>query len=89
MGFPPESPGYGEWVRTSRHGYAITFHTLLGDGAGNFVGRGKIRSTITVGPEGDTFTGAFQVDVFDAAGGLLFSDTGTVTASRLRVESLP
>jgi len=89
MGFPPESPGYGAWVKVRRHTYAITFHTILGDGAGNFAGRGKIRATLTVGPDGDTLTGVFQVDVFDATGGLLFSDTGTVTGNRLSVESLP
>ena len=89
LGFPPESPGYGEWVRVGPRSFAITFHTLVGDGAGNLGGKGKVRATLTVGPKGDTLTGVFQVDVFDATGGLIVSDTGSVTGSRLRVEALP
>ena len=78
LGFPPESPGYGEWAKIGGHTYAITFHTLYGDGAGNFGGRGKVRATVTVGPNGDDVSGVFQVDIFDAAGVLAASDTGTV-----------
>ena len=38
LGFPPESPGYGVWVRVRAHTFASTFHTLVGDGAGNLGG---------------------------------------------------
>ena len=89
LGFPPESPGYGEWVRVGPHTFAITFHTLVGDGAGNLGGRQKVRATLTVDPQGGELTGVFQVDVFDAVGGFIVSDTGTVHGSRLRVEALP
>ena len=89
LGFPPESPGYGEWVRVGRHRFAITFHTLMGDGAGNLAGRQRVRATLTVGPKSEQVSGVFQVDVFDANGGLLVSDTGTVKGSRLKVEALP
>lgn len=89
LGFPPESPGYGEWVRVGTHSFAITFHTLMGDGAGNLAGRGKVRATLTVGSGGDKLHGVFQVDVFDTTGGLIVSDTGTVKGRRLRVEALP
>ena len=89
MTFPPESPGYGAWVKVGGRRYAITFHTVVSDGAGNLVGRGKVRATLTVGSQGDTLTGVFQVDVFDALGGLIVSDTGTVQGTRLRVEALP
>jgi hypothetical protein len=89
LGVPPESPGYGEWVQVGRHRFAVTFHTLMGDGAGNLAGRQKVRATITVGPKGDKLNGVFQVDVFDATGGLIVSDTGTVQGRRLTVEALP
>jgi len=87
--FPPESPGYGAWVKTGKGQYAITFHTVVGDGAGNLGARGKVRGTLTVGPTGDDLTGVFQVDVFDPVGALIISDTGTVQGSRLKVEALP
>ena len=83
----PESAGYGEWVRIGQHRFAITFHTVVSDGAGNLSARGKVRATLTVA--GDTVTGVFQVDYFDPSGGLIASDTGTVQGRRLRVEALP
>lgn len=89
LGFPLESAGYGEWVRIGHHRFAITFHTVVGDGAGNLGGRQKVRATLTVGAHGDRLTGVFQVDVFDPSGGLIVSDTGTVQGRRLRVEALP
>jgi hypothetical protein len=41
-----------------------------------------------VGPSGDEFTGVFQVDVFDATGTLIVSDTGSVQGRRITVEPL-
>jgi hypothetical protein len=89
MGFPPESPGYGVWTRAGRNTYRITFATLLGDGAGNLAGTAKIRATVELTAKGKEFKGPFQVDVFDTAGTLLVSDTGTVHGRRITVEPLP
>ena len=51
LGFPPESPGYGEWVRVGRHGFAITFHTLMGDGAGESRRKAKSPGNAYRGPQ--------------------------------------
>jgi hypothetical protein len=84
----PESPGYGVWVKKGAHTYAITFLTITQDGTGTFSGSQKVRSTVTIGPGGNQLTGTFQVDVFDAGGSLLGSDTGTLTGTRIKVEPL-
>ena len=89
MGFPPESPGYGVWTRAGRNTYRVTFVTLLGDGAGNLAGTAKIRATVAMTAKGDEFKGPFQVDVYNPAGALLVSDTGTVHGRRITVEPLP
>ena len=88
LGSPPESPGYGVWVKTGDHTFASTFHTVVGDGAGGLGGTQKVRSLVTVGPRGDDFEGVFRVDVFDAGGALIVSDTGTVRGRRITVEPL-
>ena len=84
----PESPGYGVWAKKGAQAYAVTFLTITQDGTGAFSGKQKVRATITVGPSGDDVTGVFQVDVFDAGGNLLGSDTGTLTGTRIKVEPL-
>jgi hypothetical protein len=66
----------------------VTFVTITGDGAGGFTGSQKVRATLTVGPTGDTVSGPFQVDVFDAAGHPIVSVPGTVTGTRITVEPL-
>jgi len=43
---------------------------------------------VTIGPSGDELSGMFQVDVFDAGGTLIVSDTGTVQGRRIKVEPL-
>jgi hypothetical protein len=88
LGSPPESPGYGVWVKTGDHTFASTFHTLVGDGAGGLGGTQKVRAFVTVGPSGDNFEGVFRVDVFDAGGALIVNDTGTVRGRRIKVEPL-
>jgi len=88
LGFPPESPGYGVWVKTGKRTSAITFVTVLGDGAGNFAGTDKVRAILTVSSTGDGISGVFRVDVFDPGGMLIVSDTGTVQGTRIKVEPL-
>jgi hypothetical protein len=89
LGVPPESPGYGAWVKVGGQRFASTFHTVVGDGAGGLGGTQKVRALVTIGPSGDEFTGVFQVDVFfDAHGTLIVSDTGSVQGRRITVEPL-
>jgi hypothetical protein len=88
LAIPTESPGYGVWVRTGRRRFAVTFLTVVSDGAGNLVGTNKVRATLTTSKDGDQFTGPFQVDVFDAAGGLVVTDVGTINGTRIKIEPL-
>ena len=86
--FPPESPGYGVWSTAGAHKFASTFFTIVGDGTGKVAATNKVRAIVTVDPSGDHFSGRFQVDIFDANGTLIASDTGTVQARRIKVEPL-
>ena len=81
-----ESPGHGQWMRTKHGRYALTFVNLEVNPDGSFAGTGKVRSTVTLGASGNELSGTFQVDIFDPNGVLLFSDSGTVSATRIEVE---
>jgi hypothetical protein len=89
LGTPLESPGYGQWVKTGRDTYAVTFLTIFADAAGHHTMTSKVRANLRLGANGDDFIGEFQVDFFDPGGALQFSDTGTVTGTRIKVEPLP
>jgi hypothetical protein len=88
LAVPTESPGYGVWVRTGRRRFAVTFLTVVSDGAGNLVGTNKVRANLTTSKDGGHFTGEFQVDVFDASGATVATDVGTISGSRITVEPL-
>jgi hypothetical protein len=89
LGSPLESPGHGRWVRTGRDTYDVTFFTVSADAAGNHILTSKVRGKLQLSADGNEFTGIFQVDVFDPNGGLLGSDTGTISSMRIEVEPLP
>lgn len=81
-----ESPGHGQWIRIKPRRYAVTFVNLEVNPDGSFAGIGKVRSTITLGQTGNDWSGTFQVELLDPDGNLLFSDNGTVSATRITVE---
>ena len=83
------STGHGAWERTGEGTYAITFVHPDFDDDGALEGRSTVRGTLTLGPDGDTFTSPFAVEVTDLAGTVLFSDTGTAEGERIGVEPPP
>jgi hypothetical protein len=89
LGSPLESPGHGQWIRTGRDTYDVTFFTVNADVAGTHILTSKVRGKLRLSADANEFTGVFQVDVFDPNGGLLVSDTGTIRSTRIEVEPLP
>jgi len=82
-----ESPGYGQWVRTGNHEFAVTF-VGLEYGPDPVPGTYKVRASVTLSDEAQEFSGPFQADTFDLNGNLTGSITGTVTGKRIVVEPL-
>jgi hypothetical protein len=89
IGSPPETPGHGRWHRTGSRDFTMTFWNILGDGSGGFAGTAKIKAAVRVHTNGDAWQGTFEVDVYDPTGTEVFSDSGTVSATRIKVEPLP
>ncbi len=86
----PDSPlGHGAWERAGDGAYAITFVIPDFDDEGDLEGLATVRATITLGSDGDTFSGPFATEVADLAGNVLFSFGGTAEGRRIAVEPLP
>jgi len=90
-----ESPGYGQWVRTGSHQFAVTFVGLEYDldgamtgtpGANN--GTYKVRARVHLSDSSNEFNGPFTTEIFDLNGNVIFTVSGTVTGKRILVEPL-
>ena len=66
--------------------YALTFVNLEVNPDGSFAGTGRVRSQIHLTPGGDEWSGTFEVDILDPDGNVLFTDSGTVSGTRIAVE---
>jgi len=76
----------GEWSRTASNQFAVTFMgSEMSDGQTTPY---KVRSTVELSQDGEEFTGPFVTEVFDAAGNVIFTITGTIQATRIHVELL-
>jgi hypothetical protein len=84
-----ESPGYGQWKRIGGQRFAVTFVGVnFAPPSGQIDSTYKVRATVTLSHDRQTFSGPFQTDIFALDGTLLFSATGTVTSHRIGIEPL-
>ena len=83
---PDGTAGAGEWERIGDRLFAITFVVPFIRDAQAF--SRKIRSNLTLNDAGDALSGPFYTDVLDPDGNVVSSYSGTVQATRMRVEPL-
>jgi len=59
------SPGYGQWQRIPQGKFAVTFVGVnFGAPGAGITGTYKVRGTLELSHDGQTFSGPFQTDVF-------------------------
>jgi hypothetical protein len=80
--------GHGAWELTGDGTYATTSVHPVFDGNAALEAESTVRSTLTLDPDGNRFTGPFLTEVTDLAGNVTSSFTGTVDAARIQVEPL-
>jgi hypothetical protein len=84
------SPGYGQWRKIGHNRFAISFvgvnFTTPGDGEINSTYR--VRATVRLSHDGQTFSGPFLTEIFSLDGTPLFSASGIVTSQRIGIEPL-
>lgn len=85
---PITSPQHGTWTSLGNATYALTFMAILTDLQGNFGATLKVRQTINLNQTGDTWSGPFRAEYFDANGNVIFTFSGTMQATRINVEPL-
>ena len=85
----PDAPlGHGAWEHTGDGAYALTIVFPDFDDEGDLEGQTTVRTTVTLGRDGDTFAGPFVNEFTDLAGTVLFSSGGTAEGQRIVVEPL-
>lgn len=87
------SPSHGAWDRVAGRTYATTVVFFRYDpGNGAYLGTVKIRHTLELAPDGQSFTGVAVPELRDPAGTLLpgsNSRRDTVAGERINVEAIP
>lgn len=82
------SPGHGAWESTGEGTFAATFLALNYDAKGVAQGMAKVRGGGTIAEDGNSYSGAGNLEVFDVNGKLVFSANFTTQSKRIRVERL-
>jgi DNA-binding transcriptional regulator of glucitol operon len=80
------SAGHGAWEATGPDTMVFTFVVLLADGQGNLVGFSTTRATLTLGANGQTFSGEGVPTIADPAGNVMVTFRATVQATRIVAE---
>ena len=83
-----ETTAYGNWASTTGRDVAYTFKSLIGTPQGVTGGSLKVVGTLEYDAGQDTWTGPFKIDVFDAGGNVIFTDQGTLSGTRIQIETL-
>lgn len=81
------SSGHGAWQATGPDTAIFTFVGLGGDGQGNLFGTATARSSITLGADGQTFSGEVVWTIVDPGGSLLATYPGRFQAMRIVAEA--
>ena len=77
--------GAGQWKRTNDGKYAVTFTGFYLEDEQSF--RYKVRATLTLNANEDAYSGPFQTTISNPAGEEVLTYRGTVSATRVRIES--
>ena len=83
-----ETAGHGSWALSDANQAAYTFVAFIGSATGAFTGSIKVVGTLQLDAAQVKWSGPFRVDVSDPGGNLVFTDSGTLTGTRIQVESL-
>jgi hypothetical protein len=82
-------PAHGVWEHVSGRTYADTHIFFRFDSTGTLLGFQKIRETVELTQDGDSYTAVAISDQFDPSGNLTASGLrATITATRIKVEPI-
>ncbi len=83
-------PAHGVWEHVRGRLFADTHVFFRFDATGAFIGSQKIRETVRLSQDGESYTAIAISDLFDPSGNLVASGLrATITATRMHVERIP
>ena len=83
-------PAHGTWEHVRGRLYADTHIFFRFDATGTLLGTQKIRETLELAQDGDSYTAVAISDLFDTSGNLTVGGLrATITATRIKVERIP
>ncbi|HEV8565128.1 MAG TPA: hypothetical protein VGR41_09435 [Actinomycetota bacterium] len=80
------TPGIGAWAKMKRREFRWTQARFLFDSAGAPKGESKADARLVLDKSGDSLAGSATIQIFDTAGTLVRSGTGTIEGARIRAE---
>jgi hypothetical protein len=91
----PGSPGdvlfsssaHGAWSSTGSDSAIVTFIALVADGKGTLFGTATFRASVTLDPDGKTFSGSNMVTIADLEGTTVATRRGTIQGMRIVAEA--
>lgn len=88
-GVPPiATAAHGSWTRTANRNFLFTFRQIFYNGDGYYAGGAKIRNAAVISKSGNEMSGQLVVNYYDAADVVVFTGSGSFTATRIVPESL-
>ncbi|MGD0629749.1 MAG: hypothetical protein ABR987_10360 [Terracidiphilus sp.] len=75
----------GVWERTGANTYTLKHPSWYFDGNGVLLGTVVIHEIVTISADGNKFSGRYADDIYDVTGNLLEELTGTLAATRIKV----
>lgn len=79
----------GVWKQVGRFKYRLNHFALSYDSSGNFLGPVNIRENVVLSGDADSYSGSFTIVQFDQQGNVLAQVVGTVTGTRITVDTQP
>lgn len=80
--------GHGAWEQTSSTTAAASFSVFISDGEGNFLWVVTDSVEMTLGADGNSWSGPYSSTTADPDGNVLFISPGTAEATRITVQPL-
>jgi hypothetical protein len=79
----PITIGLGTWVAAAGGGIDVSFASLFAGTDGSYQGTASITAHVVLNAAGDAFKGPYKLRL-EAGGKVAFSETGTVSAKRIK-----
>lgn len=88
-GVPPvATAAHGAWLRTSNREFLFTFRQIFYNADGSYAGGAKIRNAGLLNAFANNMSGQLIVQYYDSDDQVVFTGTGSFTASRIVAEAL-